>query len=30
VFPYDPARRFSAQRTAHMNSDAPATQPVPL
>ena len=27
VFPYDPSRRFSAQRAARTNSEAPATQP---
>ena len=30
VFPYDPSRRFSVQRAAHPNSEARATQPVPV
>ena len=30
VFPYDPSRRFSAQRAAAPHSNAPATQPVPI
>jgi len=30
VFPYDPSRRFSAQRAAHPNSEARATQPAPV
>ncbi|MFL6697260.1 MAG: bifunctional isocitrate dehydrogenase kinase/phosphatase [Vitreoscilla sp.] len=29
VFPYDPSRRFSAQRTARMNSEAPAKELAP-
>jgi isocitrate dehydrogenase kinase/phosphatase len=29
VFPYDPSRRFSAQRAAALNSEATATQPLP-
>jgi isocitrate dehydrogenase kinase/phosphatase len=30
VFPYDPSRRFSAQRGVALNSEATATQPSPL
>ena len=30
VFPYDPSRRFSAQRAAHPNSEATARQPLPV
>ena len=30
VFPYDPSRRFSVQRAAISNSEARATQPVPV
>ncbi|MCK9689064.1 bifunctional isocitrate dehydrogenase kinase/phosphatase [Scleromatobacter humisilvae] len=30
VFPYDPSRRFSAQRAAHPDSEATARQPLPV
>ena len=30
VFPYDPARRFGAQRAAHPDSEATARQPLPV